>query len=108
MTDTMTGQAKLAFDDSKFNEFLGKMLGDVGAAIGGALVVLGDRLGFYRALAERGPMTSIELAAQTGTHERYVREWLANQAAISRTMPQAKSSRFPPNTRRCSRTKAAP
>src|SRR5580704_15743602 len=72
--------APAAFDQAKFNAFLGKMLGDVGAAISGSLIVIGDRLGFYRALVA-GPLTSIELAAQTGTHERYVREWLSNQAA---------------------------
>jgi SAM-dependent methyltransferase len=44
-------------------------------------VIIGDRLGFYRTLASSGPMTSVDLAAQTGTHERYVREWLSNQAA---------------------------
>jgi SAM-dependent methyltransferase len=44
-------------------------------------VYLGDRLGLYRALAERGPLTSADLAAATGTHERYVREWLEQQGA---------------------------
>jgi SAM-dependent methyltransferase len=44
-------------------------------------VYLGERLGFYRALAEDGPMTSVELAARTGTSERYVREWLEHHAA---------------------------
>jgi SAM-dependent methyltransferase len=44
-------------------------------------VYIGDRLGLYRALADRGPSTTEELAAATGTHERYVREWLEQQAA---------------------------
>jgi 2-polyprenyl-3-methyl-5-hydroxy-6-metoxy-1,4-benzoquinol methylase len=44
------------------------------------MVHLGDRLGFYQALADRGPATASELAAATGTHERYVREWLEQQA----------------------------
>jgi len=70
-----------AIDDAKFQAFLGKMVGDVGATVTGALVIIGDRLGFYRKLAERGPSTAAELAKTTGTHERYVREWLANQAA---------------------------
>ncbi|HEY0394158.1 MAG TPA: methyltransferase domain-containing protein [Candidatus Elarobacter sp.] len=69
------------FDEEKLNAFIGKMLGDIGATLSGALVLIGDRLGLYRALAEQGPMTSGELASATGTAERYVREWLANQAA---------------------------
>jgi SAM-dependent methyltransferase len=68
-------------DDAKAGAFLGKMIGDVGATLTGALVIIGDRLGFYRTLAAEGPMTSEALAEATGTHERYVREWLANQAA---------------------------
>jgi SAM-dependent methyltransferase len=69
------------FDEAKMHDFVMKMLGDVGAAISGALLILGDRLGLYRALAENGSQTPAELAERTGTSERYVREWLANQAA---------------------------
>ncbi|MEO6835224.1 MAG: class I SAM-dependent methyltransferase [Candidatus Tumulicola sp.] len=74
------------------------MIGDVGAAITGALVIVGDRLGFYRVLAAKGPMTSVDLAAQTGTHERYVREWLANQAASGYLTydPATKAFTLPP------------
>lgn len=61
--------------------FVGKMLGDLGAAASGALVLLGDRLGIYRALAQAGPVTSGGLAERSGLDERYLREWLANQAA---------------------------
>ncbi len=78
---TTVQESKAPFDDARFNAFLGQMLGDVGAAITGSLIIIGDKLGFYRALAKSGPLTSIDLAAQTGTHERYVREWLSNQAA---------------------------
>jgi len=67
-------------DQDRLNQFLGSAVGDLGAAISATLVLVGDRLGLYRALAE-GPATPAELAARTGTHERYVREWLANQAA---------------------------
>ena len=49
-----------------------------------AMVVLGDELGLYRALADAGPVTPAELATKTRTHERYVREWLAQQAAAGR------------------------
>jgi SAM-dependent methyltransferase len=65
----------------KLQDLIGKMLGDVGAAMGGALVLLGDQLGLYKTLAAQGPSTSVELAAQTGTVERYVREWSTAQAA---------------------------
>lgn len=67
-------------DESRLNAFLGHAVGDLGAAISGTLVLAGDRLGLYRALAE-APATAAELAARTGTHERYIREWLGNQAA---------------------------
>ncbi|HUI58949.1 MAG TPA: class I SAM-dependent methyltransferase [Steroidobacteraceae bacterium] len=70
----------MAIDEARLNAFLGKAVGDLGAAVSAVLMSLGDELGLYRALAE-GPLTSTELAARTGTTERYVREWLANQAA---------------------------
>ena len=53
----------------------------MGAAISGLLLHPGDRLGLYKAMAGAGPITSSTLAARTGTTERYVREWLGNQAA---------------------------
>lgn len=68
-------------DEAALQNLVGKMVGDLGAVVSGALVVLGDRLGLYRALAEAGPADSRKLAKQTGLDERYVREWLANQAA---------------------------
>lgn len=70
----------MAVDEGKLNEFLGKAVGDLGAAMSAALVLVGDRLGLYRELA-KGPLTSAELAQRTETHERYVREWLGNQGA---------------------------
>jgi hypothetical protein len=70
----------VAVNDARLNAFLGKAVGDLGAAISAVLILLGDKLGWYRALASR-PLTSTELASRTGTHERYIREWLANQAA---------------------------
>lgn len=68
-------------DPDALNAMLGKMLGDLGAAASSALVLLGDRLGIYKALAQAGPSTSRQLATHTGLAERYLREWLANQAA---------------------------
>ncbi|HLH24550.1 MAG TPA: class I SAM-dependent methyltransferase [Chloroflexota bacterium] len=68
-------------DSAKLQAFMGQALGDLGGLVSASLVVIGDKLGLYRALAEAGPLTSAELAARTGTTERYVREWLINQAA---------------------------
>lgn len=81
-------------DEAKLQAFMGKMVGDMGAANGGALVILGARLGLYRALAEAGPSTSQELAERTGTHERYVREWLSAQAAAGYVEYDAAAGRF--------------
>jgi SAM-dependent methyltransferase len=72
---------KLNVDEAKLNEFLGKAVGELGAAMNAALVLIGDRLGLYKAMAGAGPMTPAEVAAKTGTAERYVREWLSAQAA---------------------------
>jgi SAM-dependent methyltransferase len=68
-------------DQAKVDEFMGRVVGELGAAISSALVALGDRLGLYRAMADGGPMSAEELARETGTDARYVREWLSNQAA---------------------------
>lgn len=65
---------------AKLDVLLEKMVSDMGAAAVAPLVILGDRLGLYKALAERGSMTSESLAEATGTTERYVREWCAAQA----------------------------
>ena len=70
----------MALDMDKLNVFVGHFVGDLGAAAHAGMVVIGDKLGLYKALAA-GPMTSTELAAKTATDERYVREWLASQAA---------------------------
>src|ERR1700674_5320449 len=63
------------------NQLLGQMVNDLGAAVNGALIVLGDRLGIYAALAEIGLATSQELAEKTNLNERQLREWLSAQAA---------------------------
>lgn len=77
----LTATSSPAFDQAKFETALHRFVGDVGAVMTGALAVIGDRLGLYRALQEGGAQSSAELAKRTGTHERYVREWLSNQAA---------------------------
>jgi hypothetical protein len=68
-------------DESQMMEFVSQAVADVGALLGGAMVVLGDKLGLYQAMAGTGPITSADLAARTGTTERYIREWLCAQAA---------------------------
>jgi SAM-dependent methyltransferase len=68
-------------DTDKLMAFVLRAVGEVGAALNSALVVMGDRLGYYRDLAEHGPSTAAELAGRTGTGERYATEWLNAQAA---------------------------
>jgi 2-polyprenyl-3-methyl-5-hydroxy-6-metoxy-1,4-benzoquinol methylase len=68
-------------DEAKLNELIGRVLGDLGGAMSIAVVRMGDSLGLYKALHAKGPLTPAALAAATGTGERYVREWLAAQAA---------------------------
>jgi SAM-dependent methyltransferase len=72
---------RMQIDETKLHALLGLMVTELGAAQNAALVIVGDELGLYAALAEHGPATSGELAAATSTHERYVREWLSAQAA---------------------------
>lgn len=68
-------------DPSRLESFMGKMVGDMAAAMSGSLVIVGTRLGIYQALAELEAATSAELAAKTDLDERYLREWLSAQAA---------------------------
>jgi SAM-dependent methyltransferase len=77
----MAATEAITVDPSKLEQFVLKAVEEVGATLNAALVVMGDRLGLYRALAGAGELTAIELAERTGTAERYVREWLAAQAA---------------------------
>jgi 2-polyprenyl-3-methyl-5-hydroxy-6-metoxy-1,4-benzoquinol methylase len=68
-------------EPGEIEAFIGKVLTDLGAAFSGVLVNVGRRLGLYQAMVQVGPCTSVALGAATGIRERYVREWLANQAA---------------------------
>ena len=77
MTTTETNR----IDEARLEAFVGQAVTDMGAAISGLLLHIGDRLGLYQAMAGAGPITAPALAARTGTAERYVREWLGNQAA---------------------------
>jgi 2-polyprenyl-3-methyl-5-hydroxy-6-metoxy-1,4-benzoquinol methylase len=76
-----TAEERVAVDGDKLMGFVFRAVDEIGATLNTALVVMGDRLGFYRALARAGPLTPAELAERTGTAGRYVREWLNAQAA---------------------------
>jgi len=71
----------MQIDPVKLEKFMGQALGELGAGMNAALVIVGDKLGLYKAMAGAGPVTPAELARKTGTLERYVREWLNAQAA---------------------------
>ena len=74
-------QAARPIDPDKLNALLGQAVQDMGAALHAALIVIGDRLGLYRAMSDGKPISPAELAARTGTAERYIREWLNANAA---------------------------
>ena len=80
---TVTETAAPALDMDKLMGFVFTAVNEVGATLNAALVVMGDKLGYYRALAQGGPMTPAQLAARTQTGEPYAREWLNAQAAGS-------------------------
>jgi SAM-dependent methyltransferase len=84
---------KMAVDMDKLNAFVGQFVGDLGAAVHSGMVVIGEKLGLYKALAE-GPLSSAELAAKTKTDERYVREWLGSQAAGGYVTYNEKTRKF--------------
>ncbi|MCA1573127.1 MAG: methyltransferase domain-containing protein [Acidobacteria bacterium] len=81
-------------NEDKMNEFLGKVVGDFGAALSSSLVYIGQKLGLYKGLAGDGPVTPAELAQKTSTNERYIREWLINQAAGGYVDYDAASGRY--------------
>lgn len=89
-----TASQPQAIDENRMNEFLGKVVGDFGASFGASLAYLGQKLGLYKALANGGPATPAELANRTSTQERYVREWLVNQAAGGYVEYDAESGRY--------------
>src|SRR5947207_10455858 len=84
----------VAIDADKLQEFVFRAVDEVGATLNAALVVMGDRPGLYRALAGTGGLSAAELAARTGTAERYVREWLNAQAAGGYVAYDADSGRY--------------
>ena len=77
----MTSTDIPAIDEARLEAFVGQAVVDMGAAISGLLLHIGDRLGLYKAMAGAGPVTSSTLAQRTGTTERYVREWLGREGS---------------------------
>ncbi len=68
-------------DEAKLEAFMGQAVTDMGAIISAPLMLIGEKLGLYKAMAGAGPLSSEEVAERSGAAERYVREWLRNQAA---------------------------
>jgi SAM-dependent methyltransferase len=81
-------------DMQKLDTLIGGLVGDVGASVSGALVVLGDRLGLFKAMADGTPVSPAELAEKTGLKERYLREWLSAQAAAGYVTYDEDEDRF--------------
>lgn len=84
-------------DMQKLEQFMNKLVGDMGAAMSGSLVITGAKLGLYKALAEMGLATSNDLAKRLGLDERYVREWLSAQAASGFVDYEPEGERFSMN-----------
>jgi SAM-dependent methyltransferase len=84
----------MTINPDKLNAFMGRAVVDIGATLHAGLVIIGEKLGLYKTLAESGPLTSAELAKKTGTNERYVREWLSAQAAGGYVMYEADSGKY--------------
>jgi ubiquinone/menaquinone biosynthesis C-methylase UbiE len=84
----------MQMNEEKLHAFLGKMVQDLGAAASASLVLIGDKLGLYKTLSGQGPMTPQELADRTKTAERYIREWLAAQAASGYIEYDSESGKF--------------
>ncbi len=80
-------------DMNKLNAFIGQFVTDLGAAVHTGMVVIGEKLGLYKALAGE-PLSSAQLAARTKTDERYLREWLASQAAGGYITYNEKTNKF--------------
>src|SRR5215470_20459410 len=83
-----------ALDQAKMEAFVHKVFGDTSAALTTTLAALGDRLGLFKDLAANGPATSVELAARTGIHERYAREWLGGMASAGYLAYDPTNQRF--------------
>jgi hypothetical protein len=80
-SETPAGTGISSVNPDVLNQLLEQIINDLGAAVSGALIVLGDGLGIYAAMADIGPATSQKLAEKTNLNERQLREWLSAQAA---------------------------
>ena len=81
-------------DEGKLEAFMGQAVTDMGAIISAPLFLIGEKLGLYKAMAGAGPLSSAEIAERAGAAERYVREWLGNQAAGGYVVYDAASDRY--------------
>ena len=81
-------------DEAKLEAFMGQAVTDMGAIISAPLMVIGEKLGLYKAMAGAGPLSSQEVAERSGAAERYVREWLRNQAAGGYVTYDPESDRY--------------
>ncbi len=84
----------MTIDENKLNDFMGRFVGDLGAVLHAPLIVIGDKLGLYKALAGGGAQTAADLAKKTSTTERYVAEWLAANAASGYVEYDASTRRY--------------
>src|SRR5919197_5364963 len=95
MDSSSLTSSQTTIDNEKLQQFMGKILSDFGGAASSVLVYIGDKLGLYKAISDfEKPITSQDLTNLTGTSERYIREWLANQAAGGYLVYDADSQRY--------------
>ena len=103
MTTQATQETTQTIDETKLHAFVGKAVQDLGATWGASLILIGDRLGLYKAMAGAGGLTPGELAERTGCNDRYVREWLNAQAAAGYVTydAEARTYTLPPEQAYC-------
>ena len=84
----------MAIDEARLNEFVGRFAGDLGAVFHATTVLLGDKLGLYKAMADGRPVTAAQLVQRTGCDQRHLAEWLAAQAASGYAQHDAATETF--------------
>lgn len=83
-----------SIDKAKLQDFMARLVNDLGATWSSVLVIIGDKLGLYKAMSDSNPITAEELASSTGTATRYIKEWLANQAASGYVSYNASTGKY--------------